>query len=86
VGRRSGVTVADSMRSRSQQLRHKRQQSLQGVKRRGLPGDDVFDPARELPAGWIRIGVKLDHKGPGHGEVARSVAGVWHRPSPRHAR
>src|SRR6266581_4593787 len=78
---RSCFAVAARAVPRVQQLRHERQQDLQGVKLDGLPGDDVFDPAHEMPSFDIGTGVKLDHKSPVYGQGTRLVIWVWHRPS-----
>jgi len=51
------------------------------VKLHGLPGDDVFDPAREMPPFDIGVGIKLDHKRTVHGQGARLVIWVWPKPS-----
>ena len=55
-----------SVRLRVQQLVDKPQQRLQGVKLRRLSGDDVFNPASELPAGDVGVHIKLHNKRPMH--------------------
>jgi hypothetical protein len=53
----------------TQELRHEREQGLQRVKLHGLPGDNMFDSAGDMPPLDVGVRVKLHDKRTVHGQL-----------------